>query len=114
MLFLYTCSGLLATVSVIFLQDKRVAKFLSDTPNLTNAGQDVTLTVTTDNIHMVSLESQRTLLHHSMEEISFASGGDSVCLYLCYLFYSTVLLPLYMYYFLCICVTSFITVLPPL
>ncbi|XP_067928866.1 SHC-transforming protein 1-like [Watersipora subatra] len=58
-------------------KDKKVAKHLSEPPNLTHAGHDVTLTITTDNISMVSLDTKRTILHHSMEEISFASGGDT-------------------------------------
>lgn len=73
-----TCAILYISLASVW-QDKRVMKFLGDTPSLTHAGQDVTLTITTDNISMISLDSKRTILHHSMEEISFASGGDSVC-----------------------------------
>lgn len=83
-------------------QDKRVVKYLGENPSLVHAGQDVTLMITTDNISMLSLESRRTLLHHSMEEISFASGGDSVCTYIyhsvCTYLYHFVCTYLYYYY----------------
>ena len=50
---------------------------MSDTPNLTHAGMDVTLAITTDDVAMISMDNGKPLISHSMEEISFASGGDS-------------------------------------
>ena len=55
---------------------------MSDTPNLTHAGMDVTLAITTDDVAMISMDNGKPLISHSMEEISFASGGDSVSLLL--------------------------------
>jgi len=52
-----------------------------------NAGREVTLAITTDNVSMTIMNSGQTLMNHSMEEISFASGGDAVSLYLVLTFY---------------------------
>lgn len=43
-----------------------------------NAGTNVTLTVSSRNLSLVSIESGDVIAKHEMPQISFASGGDTV------------------------------------
>lgn len=44
-----------------------------------NAGTNVTLTVSSKNLTLVSTETGEEVSKHEMPQISFASGGDPVC-----------------------------------
>lgn len=60
--------------------DRRIQQALSDTPNMTNAGLNAILRVSSKFLSLVNLESNETIAKHDMPRISFASGGDSVSL----------------------------------
>lgn len=45
-----------------------------------NAGTNVTLTVSSKFLSLVSLENNEIIAKHDMPKISFASGGDPVSL----------------------------------
>ncbi|XP_066158651.1 SHC-transforming protein 1 isoform X2 [Euwallacea fornicatus] len=57
--------------------DKKVQKAISDIPNMTYAGTNVTLKVSSVNLSLTSLENNQIIASHEMPKISFASGGDS-------------------------------------
>ncbi|KAL1493433.1 hypothetical protein ABEB36_011489 [Hypothenemus hampei] len=57
--------------------DKKVQKAISDTPNMTYAGTNVTLKVSSVNLSLTSLDTNQVIANHEMPKISFASGGDS-------------------------------------
>lgn len=58
--------------------DRKVQKAIAETPNMTHAGTNVTLKVSSVNLSLTSLENNQVIAHHEMPKISFASGGDSV------------------------------------
>lgn len=55
---------------------QKIAKYLGDEPNLVFAGSNVNLTITTDSLTMMIMESGEVIANHQMPGISFASGGD--------------------------------------
>ncbi|KAH1023279.1 SHC-transforming protein 4 isoform X1 [Dendroctonus ponderosae] len=57
--------------------DRKVQKAIAETPNMTHAGTNVTLKVSSVNLSLTSLENNQVIAHHEMPKISFASGGDS-------------------------------------
>ncbi|KAF7287503.1 hypothetical protein GWI33_001463 [Rhynchophorus ferrugineus] len=57
--------------------DRKIAKAIADTPNMNNAGTNVTLKVSGANLSLTSLENHQVIANHEMPKISFASGGDS-------------------------------------
>ncbi|XP_055320275.1 SHC-transforming protein 1 [Sitodiplosis mosellana] len=57
--------------------DKRIQQALSDTPNMSKAGANATLRVSSKFLSLVGLENNETIAKHDMPRISFASGGDS-------------------------------------
>lgn len=62
--------------------DKRVLQCIADTPNMQNSGTNVTLTVSSKYLSLVSVDTAIHCLvaQHDMPRISFASGGDTVSL----------------------------------
>lgn len=79
--------------------EKRIARMLADAPNMgkfdrfwsvkatadsnrsitENAGVDVNLSITSAHLNLIVAESGEHLAKHEMPNISFASGGDTVC-----------------------------------
>lgn len=47
--------------------------------NTENAGVDVNLSITSAHLNLIVAESGEHLAKHEMPNISFASGGDTVC-----------------------------------
>lgn len=68
--------------------DKRIQQALSDTPNMSMAGTNAILCVSSKFLSLVSLENNEVIAKHDMPRISFASGGDSVGLRFIYLFFN--------------------------
>lgn len=58
--------------------DRKVQKAIAENPNMTYAGTNVTLKVSSVNLTLTSLENSQVIANHEMPKISFASGGDSV------------------------------------
>lgn len=54
----------------------KVSKLLGEQPNLLFAGSNVNLTITTDCLTIMIMESGEVIANHQMPGISFASGGD--------------------------------------
>lgn len=65
-----------------FKIDRRVAPILGLRPRLDHAGSDVRLTITSTCLKLTSLETGAVIAVHDMPNISFASGGDAVIIYL--------------------------------
>lgn len=57
--------------------DKRVQQALADKPDMSNAGINVTLRVSSKFLSLISLDTNEVIAKHDMPKISFASGGDS-------------------------------------
>uniref|UniRef100_U5EK51 Putative adaptor protein shc n=1 Tax=Corethrella appendiculata TaxID=1370023 RepID=U5EK51_9DIPT len=57
--------------------DKRVQQCISDCPDMTNAGTNVTLTVSSKFLSLISVDTGDIIAKHDMPRISFASGGDT-------------------------------------
>ncbi|XP_052098626.1 SHC-transforming protein 1-like isoform X2 [Mytilus californianus] len=57
--------------------DKKLVKMLGDAPKMQYAGSNVNLTITTDCLTLIIMESGEMIANHQMPGISFASGGDS-------------------------------------
>ncbi|CAH0562487.1 unnamed protein product [Brassicogethes aeneus] len=55
----------------------KVLKSISDTPDMTYAGMNVSLRVSSLNLTLTSLETNQVIADHEMPRISFASGGDT-------------------------------------
>lgn len=60
--------------------DKKVLQCISDKPYMKNAGTNVTLTVSSKSLTLVSHENGDIIAEHEMPRISFASGGDTTTL----------------------------------
>lgn len=58
--------------------DKKILRAIADTPNLTNAGTDVYLNISSSHLVLTSVETSEIIANHDMPRISFASGGDTV------------------------------------
>ncbi|RUS76428.1 hypothetical protein EGW08_015819 [Elysia chlorotica] len=56
--------------------DKRLQKMLGDLPHMQYAGSNVNLTITTDSINLMIMESGEIIADHPLHVVSFASGGD--------------------------------------
>ncbi|EDS27264.1 shc transforming protein [Culex quinquefasciatus] len=57
--------------------DKRVLQCISDAPDMEHAGTNVTLTVSSKYLSLVSVDTGDVIAQHDMPRISFASGGDT-------------------------------------
>ncbi|KAL3867250.1 hypothetical protein ACJMK2_044466 [Sinanodonta woodiana] len=57
--------------------DKKICKMLGDIPSMQYAGANVNLTITTECITLIIMESGELIANHGMQGISFASGGDA-------------------------------------
>ncbi|XP_015904062.2 SHC-transforming protein 3 isoform X2 [Parasteatoda tepidariorum] len=57
--------------------DKRIVKMLAEKPNMDHAGANVSLTITSSYLNLVSMETGDVIAYHEMPKISFASGGDA-------------------------------------
>lgn len=57
--------------------DRKVTKAIADSPNMSFAGTNVTLKVSSVSLSLTSLETNQLIANHEMPKISFASGGDS-------------------------------------
>lgn len=62
--------------------EKRVLQALADKPNMDNAGTNVTLRVSSKLLSLINIENNEVIASHDMPKISFASGGDTVCVVL--------------------------------
>lgn len=60
--------------------DKKVLQCISDSPYMKNAGANVTLSVSSRSLTLVSHENGDVIAEHEMPRISFASGGDTTTL----------------------------------
>lgn len=60
--------------------DKKVQRSIADEPRMEYAGTNVNLNVNSSSLTLTSLESGQIIASHDMPRISFASGGDTVCL----------------------------------
>lgn len=58
--------------------DKKILRAIAETPNLTNAGTDVYLNISSSHLVLTSVETREVIANHDMPRISFASGGDTV------------------------------------
>ncbi|XP_059155438.1 SHC-transforming protein 1-like isoform X2 [Physella acuta] len=56
--------------------DRKLAKMLGDNPHMQYAGANVNLTITTDSIILMIMESGEIIGDHPLHVVSFASGGD--------------------------------------
>lgn len=59
--------------------DKRIQQALVDAPNMSKAGSNAILRVSSKFLSLVNQENNEIIAKHDMPRISFASGGDSVC-----------------------------------
>ncbi|XP_013384635.1 SHC-transforming protein 1-like [Lingula anatina] len=57
-------------------KDKKLVKILGEHPKMIYAGTNVNLTITTDALTLMIMDTGEILVHHEMPGISFASGGD--------------------------------------
>lgn len=58
--------------------DKKVLKAIAEVPNMSHAGANVNLNVSSSNLSLTSLDDNKVIACHDMPHISFASGGDCV------------------------------------
>ncbi|XP_033750378.1 SHC-transforming protein 1-like isoform X1 [Pecten maximus] len=58
-------------------KDKKLSKMLGERPEMQYAGSNVNLTITTEALTLMIMESGEMIANHQMPGISFASGGDS-------------------------------------
>ncbi|XP_035826980.1 SHC-transforming protein 1 isoform X3 [Aplysia californica] len=56
--------------------DRRLGKMMGDLPHMQYAGSNVNLTITTDSINLMVMESGEIIADHPLHVVSFASGGD--------------------------------------
>ncbi|KAK9890216.1 hypothetical protein WA026_010325 [Henosepilachna vigintioctopunctata] len=56
--------------------DKNVEKAIAEVPNMSYAGTNVSLTVSSSKLSLTSLDTHQVISSHDMPQISFASGGD--------------------------------------
>jgi hypothetical protein len=75
-------------VCVCVLQvDRRIQRILGDAPHMEHAGSDVALTISSGCLRISTLEGSTVVACHDMPNISFASGGDPVSLFVCFFFF---------------------------
>lgn len=58
--------------------DRKVARHIASSPRMEHAGSNVSLTISSNNLKLTSLDSGQVIALHDMPRISFASGGDTV------------------------------------
>ncbi|PAA85543.1 hypothetical protein BOX15_Mlig024186g1 [Macrostomum lignano] len=58
-------------------RDKAIAKLLGDRPAMQHSGCSVNITVTTQSINVVAMDTQAVIANHDLVNVSFASGGDA-------------------------------------
>lgn len=58
--------------------DKKIQRAIAEAPDLTNAGTDVVLNISSSHLVLSSVVTGEIIANHDMPRISFASGGDSV------------------------------------
>uniref|UniRef100_A0A0B6ZYJ2 PID domain-containing protein n=1 Tax=Arion vulgaris TaxID=1028688 RepID=A0A0B6ZYJ2_9EUPU len=56
--------------------DRRLGKMLGEAPHLQRSGSNVNLTITTESINLMIMESGEIIADHPLHVVSFASGGD--------------------------------------
>jgi SHC-transforming protein 1 len=57
--------------------DKSILSYIADKPELSNCGEDVTLTISSNLLRLVNSETNVLIGEYDMPKISFASGGDT-------------------------------------
>lgn len=57
--------------------DKRIQSAISETPNMSKAGTNAILRITSEYLILENLDDNEIIVKHDMSKISFASGGDS-------------------------------------
>lgn len=57
--------------------ERRVSRMLGENPHMMYAGANVNLTITTDSINLMVMETGEIIADHPMHVVSFASGGDA-------------------------------------
>lgn len=57
--------------------DRKVARMLSERPNMEHAGENIHLIITSAHLKLCVMESNKLIAVHEMPNISFASGGDA-------------------------------------
>ncbi|XP_041366256.1 SHC-transforming protein 1-like isoform X2 [Gigantopelta aegis] len=67
----------LKTVSKKKRVEKKILKMIGDNPYMHYAGSNVNMTITTDTINLMVMESGEIIADHPMQVVSFASGGDA-------------------------------------
>nr|XP_006814022.1 PREDICTED: SHC-transforming protein 1-like [Saccoglossus kowalevskii] len=60
--------------------NKSVGKILGALPNIQFGGANVNLTISTNSINLMIMETGQIIANHQMQGISFASGGDPDCI----------------------------------
>ncbi|BFZ02515.1 hypothetical protein BsWGS_05554 [Bradybaena similaris] len=56
--------------------DRHLEKMLGNNPHMQNAGANINLTITTESITLMIMESGEIIAEHPLHVVSFASGGD--------------------------------------
>lgn len=57
--------------------DKRIQSAISEAPNMSKAGTNAILRITSEYLILENLDDNEEIVKHDMSKISFASGGDS-------------------------------------
>lgn len=71
------CAAGLKSPSKKNKKNLKVGRYLAADPVLTFAATDINLTITTESMTLIAMDSGDLLYHHLMPTISFASGGDT-------------------------------------
>lgn len=58
--------------------DKKITRHIAPYPRMDHTGNNVSLTVSSSSLTLVSLDTGQLIASHDMPRISFASGGDTV------------------------------------
>lgn len=58
--------------------DKKILRAIAEIPNMSHAGTDIYLNISSSRLTLTSLETGEIIKSHEMPRISFASGGDVV------------------------------------
>ncbi|XP_025077554.1 SHC-transforming protein 1-like isoform X2 [Pomacea canaliculata] len=70
-------AGGLKTASKRRKVDRKVSRMLGDNPHMHYAGANVNLTISTESISLMVMETGEIIADHPMHVVSFASGGDA-------------------------------------
>ena len=60
--------------------DKRVLRAIAEEPKMDYAGTNVNLNISSSCLKLTSFDTGYMIASHDMPRISFASGGDTVCI----------------------------------